>query len=112
MARLVQQSAHVLVHVDGIHEYQRQLLVRQGVAKASGRLALAIVEVKQARRGHALEVGSEIRRQVLEDRPRAVDEVVHARVGLQSLATLGVDAEVPRSKAVEAEQPASPVQDS
>ena len=96
MSRLVEQRPHVLVDADCVHEDKRHLAHRQRVAVTAGCLAFAVVKVEQLRVGHFLEVGVEVRLDVLEDLARAGDEISHVAIGLEWCSALRIHPQVPR----------------
>src|SRR5260370_40716616 len=73
-AGVVQKGTHVSVDADGVHEDQGQLPNRQGHAVTAGSLALAIVQVEEARVVHGLVVAAEVRVDVGENRSRGIDQ--------------------------------------
>ena len=103
MPGLVQERAHIVVHVDGVHEDQRQLAHRQRVAKAAGRLALAVVEVEQAGVRHRLELAPKVRLHVGEDVAGVANEVAHVGVRPQRCPSFGIDQLVPRPELIHAQ---------
>src|SRR6266576_458470 len=84
VAGLVQQGAHVAVHPNRVHEYERHLSEREGLAVRPGRFALSVVQIEQVRLGHAPEVLSKLRIDLREHCARAVDEGGHIIERLES----------------------------
>src|SRR5256885_11541205 len=101
VARLVQKGAHVAVHRNRVHEYERHLSEREGLAVGPGGLALSVFQVEQVRVGHAPVVDSKLRIDLRENCSRAVDEGGHIIERLQSGPALRVRGDVPGPKRVE-----------
>src|SRR6202158_4348976 len=89
VARLMEQRAQVVVHSHGVHEDERHLSERKGLAVPPGSLAFAVVQVEEIRVRHAAVVGLEIGIDMCEHITRAIDERLNVIEWLEGRATLG-----------------------
>ena len=107
----MQQSSHIVIHAHRIHEDERLLSERQGLAVRARCFAFAILQVEQLLIDHDLVVVAESGVDLAEHTCRAIDERVHVRERLEGRSAKRVNRGVPRPELVDLHCAPPPIHD-
>src|SRR5476651_1674429 len=83
VARLVQEGPNIVIDAHRVHEDQRLLSERQGLAVSARGLAFAIVQIEQLGVHHRLVVLAELGVDLAEHAGSAANERLHVLEGLE-----------------------------